>query len=119
MLEQINNDNELFHKAVFSDDYIFHVSKAVYRHNCQIWGSINPHVTREIERDKPKINEQIPDGYIFQKNGSPLLYTNHVMDYLDQIFNGRWIGRAEPLPCSPRSPYLMPLGISFCGVHQG
>ncbi|KAJ4426761.1 hypothetical protein ANN_26560, partial [Periplaneta americana] len=31
-------------------------SDTAVRHNCRIWGSENPHVVRELERDNPKIN---------------------------------------------------------------
>ncbi|PSN35270.1 hypothetical protein C0J52_17561 [Blattella germanica] len=40
----------------FSDESTFHVSRKVNKHNCRIWGSENPRVTIEMERDSQKIN---------------------------------------------------------------
>ena len=48
MLEEIDN-NEFFHKVVFSDEYTFHDSHVMNRYNCRIWGSENPHAAREID----------------------------------------------------------------------
>jgi hypothetical protein len=35
---------------------MFHVSGVVNRYNCRIWGSQNPYVTCELERDSPQVN---------------------------------------------------------------
>ncbi|KAJ4446867.1 hypothetical protein ANN_13567 [Periplaneta americana] len=56
MLLKIDIENGYLKKVVFSDESTFHVCGFVNRHNCRIWGSENPHVARELERDSPKIN---------------------------------------------------------------
>ncbi|KAJ4447807.1 hypothetical protein ANN_09815 [Periplaneta americana] len=56
MLLKIDIENGYLQKVVFSDESTFHVCGIVNRHNCRIWGSENPHVVRELERDSPKIN---------------------------------------------------------------
>ncbi|KAJ4448731.1 hypothetical protein ANN_00122 [Periplaneta americana] len=56
MLLKIDIENGYLQKVEFSDEYTFHVCGIVNRHNCRIWGSENPHVVRELERDNPKIN---------------------------------------------------------------
>jgi hypothetical protein len=40
----------------FGDEATFHVSGAVNRRNVRIWGSENPHVYVEYQRDSPKVN---------------------------------------------------------------
>ena len=40
----------------FSDESTYHVSGKVYKPNCRIWGSVNPRVTIEMERNSKKIN---------------------------------------------------------------
>ena len=34
----------------------FHISGKLSKHNVRIWGSENPHATRELQRDSPKVN---------------------------------------------------------------
>jgi len=38
-----------------SDEAVFHLSRRVNRHNTQIWGTENPKVIEEKERDSPKL----------------------------------------------------------------
>lgn len=38
------SDNAFLNHVVFSDEAAFHVSDKANRHNCQIWGSENPHL---------------------------------------------------------------------------
>jgi hypothetical protein len=50
-------DEDAFMKhVVFSDEATFHVSDKVNRHNCQIWGSENPHEVMEYEHNISKLN---------------------------------------------------------------
>jgi hypothetical protein len=56
MLERIENDQNFLKNVVFSDEATFHISGKVNRHNCRIWGSENPHVIREHQRDSEKVN---------------------------------------------------------------
>lgn len=56
MLSKMEDDDNFLKKIIFTDESTFHVSGVVNRHNVRIWGSENPHVVMEIERDSPKIN---------------------------------------------------------------
>jgi hypothetical protein len=53
---RLDEDNDYLSKVCFSDEATFHISGTVNRHNCRIWGSENPRVIREHERDSPKLN---------------------------------------------------------------
>jgi hypothetical protein len=52
MLSRLDNDDAFTKHVVFSDE----VSGKVNRHNCQIWGSENPHEVMEHEHDTPKLH---------------------------------------------------------------
>lgn len=56
MLDRLDADEGFLTRVCFSDESTFHVSGLVNRHNVRIWGSENPHVTRELTRDSPKVN---------------------------------------------------------------
>lgn len=56
ILNKVEEDNDFLRKVIFSDEATFHVNGVVNRHNCRIWGSENPHVVQEVERDSPKVN---------------------------------------------------------------
>ena len=52
-----NFEDEAFLKRVcFSDEATFHLSGKLNKHNVRIWGSENPHASRELQRDSPKVN---------------------------------------------------------------
>jgi len=50
------SDDNFLEKVQFSDEATFHVRGAVNRRNVRIWGSENPHVYVEHQRDSPKVN---------------------------------------------------------------
>jgi hypothetical protein len=54
MLERIDASPDFLHHECFSDKAKFHVSGVVNRYNFGIWGSQNPHVTRELESGTAK-----------------------------------------------------------------
>ena len=55
MLEKVDDDNDTFLTRVcFLDEATFRVSWKVNRHNCRIWGSENPRVQIENQRDSSK-----------------------------------------------------------------
>ena len=56
MLLRIENDNSYLDNIVFSDEVTFHLCGKINKHNCKIWGSENPHVIHEHERDTTKVN---------------------------------------------------------------
>ena len=56
MLQQISEDEAFLKRVCFSDEVTFHVSEKLNKHNVRIWGSENPHATRELQRDSPKVN---------------------------------------------------------------
>ena len=49
MLEQISEDEAFLKRVCFSDEATFHVSGKLNKHNVRIWGSENPHATRELQ----------------------------------------------------------------------
>ncbi|KAJ4430952.1 hypothetical protein ANN_19545 [Periplaneta americana] len=88
MLLKIDIENGYLQKVVFSDESTFHVCGIVNRHNCRIWGSENPHVVRELERDSPKIN--VWCGLTHEIVIGPLFFVENTMNgnvYLDMLQN--------------------------------
>jgi hypothetical protein len=55
ILARIEN-GDLPARLIFSDKVTFHINGKVNRHNVHIWGTENPHVSLEHERDSPKVN---------------------------------------------------------------
>ena len=56
MLQRISEDKAFLKRVCFSDEATFHVSEKLNKHNVRIWGSENPHASRELQRDSPKVN---------------------------------------------------------------
>ena len=56
MLHRISEDEAFLKRVCFSDEATFHVSGKLNKQNVRIWGSENPHATRELQRDTPKVN---------------------------------------------------------------
>jgi hypothetical protein len=55
----------------------------------------------------PQLDEDDQEGRIhFQQDGAPIHYLEEVREYLNTRSPGRWIGRAAPVACPPRSPDL-------------
>ena len=48
---------------------------------------------------------------IFQQDGASTHHSKKVQDWLDIIFEDRWMGRAGPISWSARSPDLTPLAM--------
>ena len=51
MLQRISEDEAFLKRVYFSDEATFHVSEKLNKHNVRIWGSENPHASRELQRD--------------------------------------------------------------------
>lgn len=88
MLLKIDIENGYLQKVVFSDESTFHVCGIVNRHNCRIWGSENPHVVRELERDSPKIN--VWCGLTHETVIGPFFFVENTINgnvYLDMLQN--------------------------------
>jgi hypothetical protein len=56
ILSKDEADEKYLRRWIFSDEATFYLSGRVNYHNCRIWGSENPHVIREIERDSAKVS---------------------------------------------------------------
>ena len=56
MLQRISEDEAFRKRVCFSDEAIFHVLGKLNKYNVRIWGSKNPHASRELQRDSPKVN---------------------------------------------------------------
>jgi len=54
----------------------------------------------------------------FQHDGAPSHYTRHVMQYLNDTFPNRWIGRGSTINWPPRSPDLTPLYFCLWGLMK-
>jgi hypothetical protein len=52
----LDEDDDFVGKLVFNDEATFHIDGKVNCHNCRIWGTENPNVMAEQERDSPKVN---------------------------------------------------------------
>ena len=48
MLQRISEDEVFLKRVCFSDEATFHVLGKLSKHNVRIWGSENPHATREL-----------------------------------------------------------------------
>jgi len=55
LLNYYNNNSSIFDNIWFSDEAVFHLSERVNRHNTRMWGTKNPKVIEEKERDSPKL----------------------------------------------------------------
>ena len=55
-LQQISEDEAFLKRVCFSNEATFHVSGKLNKHNVRIWRSENPHASRELQRDSPKVN---------------------------------------------------------------
>ena len=53
---------------------------------------------------------------IFQQDGASAHHSKKVQDWLDIIFEDRWMGRAGPISWSARSPDLTPLDFWLWGI---
>ena len=51
MCERHQGDDQWLKRWMFTDEATFHVRGRVNTHNCLIWGTENPHVSYELERE--------------------------------------------------------------------
>ena len=52
--------------------------------------------------------QHVKEGIIFMQDGSPVHYRRQVVDWLNNNFTNRWIGRNGPIRWPARSPDLNP-----------
>ena len=62
---------------------------------------------------RKKLNNKM----IFQQDGTPP-YFSKVRTWLNEKFNGRWIGRGGSISWAPRSPDSTPLDFFSMEIHQ-
>ena len=55
LLNHYENDPSILDNIWFSDEAVFHLSGKVNRRNTRMWGTKNPKVIEEKERDSPKL----------------------------------------------------------------
>ena len=55
MLQRISEDEAFLKRVCFSNEATFHVSEKLNKHNIRILGSENPHASRELQQDSPKV----------------------------------------------------------------
>ena len=72
-----------------------------------------------LRNDLPSLLEDISlmirSQMYLQHDGAPPHYTRHEIDYLNESFPNRWLGRGGPVTRPPRSPDLTPLDFYFWG----
>ena len=56
MLDSLDSDLEFLKRVCFNDECTIQVSGMLNGHNLRIWTPENPHETRELKRDIPKVN---------------------------------------------------------------
>ena len=56
ILQRISEDEAFLKRVCFSDEATFYVSGKLNKHNVRIWELENPHASRELQRDSPKVN---------------------------------------------------------------
>lgn len=86
ILEKMEEDGDFLNRICFSDEATFRVSGNLNKHNARIWGSENPHLTREIENDSPKVN--VCGGLLCNKVIGPFFFEENTITadiYLDTL----------------------------------
>lgn len=59
--------------------------------------------------------KRITKKTFFQQDGAPAHFSKSVRAWLNENFDGRWIGRCGPISWAPRSPDLTPLDFFLWG----
>jgi hypothetical protein len=86
MLVRIDDDEGFLQSVLFSDEATFHVSGLLNRYNVRIWGSENPHESREFERDSP--NFKVLCGLMRNRIIGPFFFIENTIAanvYLDML----------------------------------
>lgn len=81
-------------------------------------GTINQHNYLQLLKNylQPTLQKKrLVKKAIFQQDGAPAHFSRQVRAWLDENFNGRWIGRGGPISWTPRSPNLTPLDFFLLG----
>jgi hypothetical protein len=110
-----------------------HVEIPNSRLGCHFWagissrGVIGPFFTAtrlnateymEILKDKflPSAKRMMKgEEFWFQQDGAPAHSARTIMDFLDKVLPGKWIGRGGPLSWPARSPDLTPMDFGLWG----
>lgn len=75
-----------------------------------------------LQESLPALLERVPlnirQRMWYQHDGAPAHYTRNVREYLQQIFQGRVIGRGATIPWPPRSPDLTPPDFFVWGFYK-
>ena len=89
LLERSDRDGGYLNRVLFTDEATFHVSGRVNRHNVRIWGTDNPGVHRELERDSPKVHvwcgifhDRVIGPFFFSQ---PTINQENFLDMLEQF----------------------------------
>lgn len=87
-------------------------------------GDLNAEKYENMLRNEiiPKIREVTNDDFAstwFQQDGAPAHYGRNVRAFLDEEFQGRWIGRRGTIEWPAQSPDLTPLDFFLWGYLKG
>ena len=55
---------------------------------------------------------------ILQQDGAPSYFSKEARTWLNEKFNGRWIGRGDPISWAAHPPDLTPLDFVLCGYMK-
>lgn len=82
-------------------------------------GTVNGHNYLNMLRTQffPLVQNHENDIY-FQQDGAPPHYAREVREWLDNTFDGRWLGRRGPVEYPARSPDLTPLDFFLWGAMK-
>lgn len=115
------------------NQHLFNETHTQYRQNVNVWlGIIDTHligpffITGSLNSEKylellqnnivPAINNLNLEDVWYQHDGAPPHSSRAVINYLNQTFTNRWIGRGGPVQWPPRSPDMSPNDFSLWGL---
>lgn len=108
MLAWLHNDD-------FSDEATFHIPRMIYKHIIRIWGSGNPHETRELEGNSPKISVECVASHLIDQVIDPFCSAEKKdsFQYLDWSLTRICYSIVEPFAVNnyfPTKLCICPLG---------
>lgn len=86
MLNEIDDNPNFIKQVLFSDEATFHTNGVVNRHNCRIWGALQPNIIQEHVRDSPKVN--VWCGLLHDQVVGPFFFAEKTINgiiYLDML----------------------------------
>ncbi|CAF0957579.1 unnamed protein product [Didymodactylos carnosus] len=95
--------------------YIMHSVQQLYDEDMDIRVEMSEHLIPILEDQRNNGNIFFSDESTFYLDGAPPHFSKEVRAWLNEKFNGSWIGRGGPISWAPRSPHLTPLDFFLWG----